>query len=176
MAYQTPKTDWQASDAPGPGDFNRIEGNIKDNHDRLDQIDPDGDGKVSNAVNADYATNADMVDGEHASAFARITNGTYTGDGAETKRLISVPFTPKFVYVVGDGSTTDNGAGFGINGTGYGISKEPGITDAVGKTGESSFLTPEITTNGFYVRYSASSACSYGLNVNTVVYYYVAIG
>lgn len=26
--WQTPKTDWQASGIPGPGDFNRIEGNI----------------------------------------------------------------------------------------------------------------------------------------------------
>jgi hypothetical protein len=28
MSWQTPKTDWQSSDNPGPGDFNRIEGNI----------------------------------------------------------------------------------------------------------------------------------------------------
>ena len=29
MAWQTPKTNWQAGDIPGAGDFNRIEGNIK---------------------------------------------------------------------------------------------------------------------------------------------------
>lgn len=28
MSWQTPKTDWLSSDNPGPGDFNRIEGNI----------------------------------------------------------------------------------------------------------------------------------------------------
>jgi hypothetical protein len=27
MSWQTPKTDWLSSDNPGPGDFNRIEGN-----------------------------------------------------------------------------------------------------------------------------------------------------
>ena len=29
MTWQTPKTNWQAGDIPGAGDFNRIEGNIK---------------------------------------------------------------------------------------------------------------------------------------------------
>jgi hypothetical protein len=28
MAWQTPKTDWDTSDNPGPGDFNRIEDNL----------------------------------------------------------------------------------------------------------------------------------------------------
>ena len=28
MAWQTPKTNWQAGDIPGAGDFNRIESNI----------------------------------------------------------------------------------------------------------------------------------------------------
>ena len=30
MAWQTPKTNWQAADAPLPDDFNRIEGNVQD--------------------------------------------------------------------------------------------------------------------------------------------------
>jgi hypothetical protein len=30
MTWQTPKIDWAVSSAPGPGDFNRIEGNIQD--------------------------------------------------------------------------------------------------------------------------------------------------
>ncbi len=29
MAWQTPKTNWQAADVPTPTDFNQIEGNIQ---------------------------------------------------------------------------------------------------------------------------------------------------
>ena len=35
MAWKTPKTDWAANDVLGPNDFNRIEGNTLDNHQRL---------------------------------------------------------------------------------------------------------------------------------------------
>ena len=35
MAWETPKTDWAANDVLGPTDFNRIEGNTLDNHERL---------------------------------------------------------------------------------------------------------------------------------------------
>jgi hypothetical protein len=35
MAWKTPKTDWAANDVLGPNDFNRIEGNTLDNHERL---------------------------------------------------------------------------------------------------------------------------------------------
>ena len=36
MAWQNPKTDWKVGDKPGPDDFNRIEGNIKDHAERTD--------------------------------------------------------------------------------------------------------------------------------------------
>lgn len=55
MSWIEPFLNWNTSSVPSPGDFNRIEGNIKDNHDRLDMIDPDRDGKVSSAANADNA-------------------------------------------------------------------------------------------------------------------------
>ena len=41
MAWKTPKTDWAANDVPGPNDFNRIEGNTLDNHERLNGHDSD---------------------------------------------------------------------------------------------------------------------------------------
>ena len=36
MAWQTPKTNWQAADAPLPDDFNRIEGNTQYLKDEID--------------------------------------------------------------------------------------------------------------------------------------------
>jgi hypothetical protein len=41
MTWKTPKTDWAANDVPGPNDFNRIEGNTLDNHERLNGHDSD---------------------------------------------------------------------------------------------------------------------------------------
>ena len=52
MAWKTPKTDWTAADVPGPNDFNRIEGNTLNNHERLNNIE-NGTTKVPNATNAD---------------------------------------------------------------------------------------------------------------------------
>lgn len=73
MTWKTPKTDWTAADVPGPNDFNRIEENTLDNHERLNGHDSDivnlnsrisandseigkiknGTTKVPNASNAD---------------------------------------------------------------------------------------------------------------------------
>lgn len=37
--WTEPKTDWTPSDGVADDDFNRIEGNTLDNHDRLDLLD-----------------------------------------------------------------------------------------------------------------------------------------
>lgn len=67
MAWKTPKTDWTAADVLGPNDFNRIEGNTLDNHERLNGHDSEigkiknGTTKVPKASNADNAAIADKL-------------------------------------------------------------------------------------------------------------------
>ncbi len=61
MAWKTPKTDWAANDEPIKDDFNRIEGNIKDNHERIEEHEDDianhtnilnnHDSRISNSEN-----------------------------------------------------------------------------------------------------------------------------
>ena len=69
-----PKTNWQAGDIPGAGDFKRIEGN------------------------AEYLKGqTDELQGEVVKR-AQIITGQYTGNGSSS-REISLGFTPKAVIV-----------------------------------------------------------------------------
>ncbi len=43
MAYVTPKTDWVGGNVPGAGDFDRIEGNNKQNHEDITTHEEDTD-------------------------------------------------------------------------------------------------------------------------------------
>ena len=106
MAWQDPITNWTADKNVHRDDFNRIEGNTKNNHDRLNQIDPNGDGKVSNAEYADnantanHATNAASIGGMPASEIARCKTGYYWGSGAANSQIINVGFTPKLLNII----------------------------------------------------------------------------
>ena len=100
MAWQIPKIDWTPSNNIHDEDLNRIEGNTKDNHDRLNQIDPNRDGKVTSAERADNADSADFVGGLPASEVAKCKTGSYYGDGLRN-RIINIGFIPKLLIIGG---------------------------------------------------------------------------
>ena len=85
MAYVTPKTDWVGGNVPGEGDFNRIEGNNKQNHDDIttnanklsgieerataDQTAAEILTAIKTVDGSGSGLDADLLDGNHASAF-----------------------------------------------------------------------------------------------------------
>lgn len=99
---------------------------------------------------------------ESLSARAKIASGSYSGDNTDN-RTISLPFTPKFVYLTATdiwqiGSTATNNAGASGNQGGV-------VTDDAKR--------PDIATNGFLVDHDATTTSN---NWASRVYYYVAIG
>ena len=99
--------------------------------------------------------------------------GTYTGNGG-TKRLISLPFTPKAVIVVdGMGRMANNSGNYGGMAVGSMGNRSVECTAASHETSWSNTHTAlMITTNGFYVNY----ASSYSVYTNTsgMTYRYIA--
>ena len=94
------------------------------------------------------------------------TTGSYVGNGA-TDRTISLPFTPKLVYVSSEGELVSFFSNLNV-GT-YGMKITSGATlsqTAVNAT------RPALTTNGFIV----SGNVAKNTNVNTKTYYYFASG
>jgi hypothetical protein len=276
--WQTPKTDWQAADAPGPSDFNRIEGNsnaietgdrtvdqtqtptghvgtlrqlldwfanrikailgtanwydappitlqatkshteagaahgatsqavagkimvrdaygrvkvaspaVADDVARLDTVTVHTERKdnphVVTAVQIGAANilteilkvdgagsglDADLLDGKHASAFALIASGSYTGDGT-TDRLITVGFGPKMVYAVGDNEVY--GLGLGMAGTPFGAGMYTSSSDKRVAKQSGNQSIPYLVSNGFTV-----SAQTNSLNFEGITYYWVAVG
>jgi hypothetical protein len=59
MAWQTPKTNWQAGDIPGAGDFNRIEGNTQYLKEQTDGLSAQLMGKKIVLIASGAATIAD---------------------------------------------------------------------------------------------------------------------
>lgn len=105
---------------------------------------------------------------------ALIYASSYTGNGSTSNRTITVGFTPKFVYVMGDKTGTGSGGGFGLtnsNNYGFGMKNDANITF----NNQPGCGFPVITTNGFIVKL-INSGDNYGLNYNGTTYYYVAIG
>ena len=127
MVWQTPKTNWKAGDVLAATDFNRIEGNILELKNGVDQAEtPSGaQAKVNahaNLTNAHSATPAaianriimrdsagrakvaapaasdDIARLAEVNTRARVITGTYTGNGA-SERFINVGATPVIVWV-----------------------------------------------------------------------------
>jgi hypothetical protein len=101
--------------------------------------------------------NADMVDGLHASSFARIHTGSYTGNGG-TQALSGFGFAPSTVGIMDTGT-----------GTVYGVVQN-GISIFMTSGGATGNSTATMGADGITLLAAA------GLNVNTHTYAYVAIG
>lgn len=124
---------------------------------------------------AEQAVNADTVDGLHASAFAQIAKGSYTGDGT-SGRTIAVGFTPKMVYVVGAAAVEYGAVGLGLAGVGYGVAKLATTANSYLARHGSSYYVPQIVTNGFQVSAPTDLPREYHLNYSGQIYHWVAIG
>lgn len=73
-----PKTNWQAGDIPGAGDFNRSEGNAEYLKEQTDGL-KNGSITAGKATNATNANDADTVDGYHArEIWTRVTPSNTT--------------------------------------------------------------------------------------------------
>jgi hypothetical protein len=81
MAWETPKTDWAANDVLGPNDFNRIEGNTLDNHERLNGHDSDianHNSRISSNENRLNGSRLALGQGASAAGFYSVALGPNT--------------------------------------------------------------------------------------------------
>lgn len=94
----------------------------------------------------------------------KIKVGTYTGDGAASKAITGIGFTPKAVFIKGN-TLTANNAVMKLDSMAAGDSFGWGFNSAALTT-----VITSIDADGFTVGNDA------GINVNTIVYYFVCIG
>lgn len=106
-----------------------------------------------------------------AATIPKIAVGTYTGDG-NPKRTISLPFTPKAVFVNSYfGATYDYGSGLHYFG---GLAVKGGPLKWYSETDSIAFL--EIVNGGFTVASQTAYSHTSCTNQLNMVYYYLAIG
>lgn len=96
-----------------------------------------------------------------------VKTGTYTGDGSDPKTISGVGFTPKVVMIFATSGTGDASAAcFKTTEMSTGVS---GQTANMGENGQQTDgLIDSFTSDGFLVRGQK--------NLNTVAYYYIALG
>lgn len=106
-----------------------------------------------------------------AASVPKILCGSYTGNGSES-RLISLPFTPKAVLVMGKDGSTHYNEGHAYHYGGLAITGGPSVT-------RDNLNVLAVATNGFtvYYQHGGSNWLSYAhSNADGWVYYYIAIG
>jgi hypothetical protein len=153
MSWQTPKTDWKSSDNPGPGDFNRIEGNMLVVRKVLFTtsgifVVPDGITKVLISMVGGGGGSRTVSAGSEETGYTI----TYYAGGSGVwvmNREITVTPGESITVTIGAGSTTNgdassfgsyytcNGGGHGGGGnftwpTGSGSSSPPGVVAGQG--------------------------------------------
>lgn len=106
--------------------------------------------------------------------FARVANGTYTGNGSTSLRTINVGFTPKLVICYGEGSREATAKGISIINSTHAIGKYWDTkTHNVGIVSTDGNASPRIINNGFQITHTSDYAT---LNISGMTYYWVAIG
>ena len=112
MAWQTPKTNWQAADVVSKDDFNRIEGNTQHLQDTKET--PQGAQEKANAAlnsakqytdqKANATLNSAIAEAASMVYDAKPVVGSYTGTGSDV--ILNLGFMPKFVIILASAETS----------------------------------------------------------------------
>jgi len=112
MAWQTPKTNWQAADVVSKDDFNRIEGNIQHLQDTKET--PEGaQAKANAALNsakqytdqkANTTLNSAKQYTDQVANMIKPVVGSYTGTDSDVN--LNLGFMPKFVIILASAETS----------------------------------------------------------------------